>query len=703
MGFSFQATTVSRFVRELPCLCFGAVAFLVISVAAIEPETTSAKPAPLEEGLLLFEDRSYQLATVPEHLAGYRLIRTSIEGGEIVCRQGGTLLALSPLSESSAFGQERLLDRQGLKRTGAPVFRLWKNQPGEVATFRRSVKPGDQFRFRKLVVFLAGEGARFERPEAEPPRPWTENEGEKLYNGIVLPRQWPPSHLSPASDEPMPVPYLDHPPEVIPIDVGRQLFVDDFLIEETDLERRFHRPGKHPSNPVFRAETPTEIDGNGVVYLGQGGVFYNSSESHYKLFYTAGWRGPLALATSRDLLEWTRPDLGLYQENWLLPPGLRWPGGESLTAGSDNAVWFDAAAQDPMHRIRYLTCWTHVPADQRPPGFTHSLHTSDGKQWSPPAPTTKAADYGSFFYNPFRGKWVQSIKQNSPRGRCRYYRETDAFLEGTDYDEAVYWTNADRLDQPEPDASYPGEPQPPQLYSLAAVAYESLMIGMHQIHRGPNNEVCASGKFPKLTDLEIGFSRDGFHWHRPDRTGFIRGERREGAWDRAYVHTTTGVFVLHEDRLVFPYCAYAGVSSDGTRGIYHGASIGLVTLRRDGFASMEAGDKTGTLTTRPVTFSGRHLFVNLGAPEGQLHVEILDPSGDPIARSKPLSGDSTASRIAWEGREDLADLAGEEVKFRFHLTNGALYSFWVSPDDNGDSGGYLPPGASTVPPAGAEE
>ena len=35
-------------------------------------------------------------------------------------------------------------------------------------------------------------------------------------------------------------PYLVDPPAVIPIDVGRQLFVDDFLIQSTSLTRRFH-------------------------------------------------------------------------------------------------------------------------------------------------------------------------------------------------------------------------------------------------------------------------------------------------------------------------------------------------------------------------------------------------------------------------------------------------------------------------------
>jgi len=29
------------------------------------------------------------------------------------------------------------------------------------------------------------------------------------------------------------------------------------------------------------------------------------------------------------------------------------------------------------------------------------------------------------------------------------------------------------------------------------------------------------------------------------------------------------------------------------------------------------------------------------------------------------------------------------VRFRFHLTKGSLYSFWVTPDEKGSSGGYV--------------
>jgi len=32
------------------------------------------------------------------------------------------------------------------------------------------------------------------------------------------------------------------------------------------------------------------------------------------------------------------------------------------------------------------------------------------------------------------------------------------------------------------------------------------------------------------------------------------------------------------------------------------------------------------------------------------------------------------------------------VRFRFHLRNGALYAFWVSPDKSGASRGYVAAG-----------
>jgi hypothetical protein len=406
-----------------------------------------------------------------------------------------------------------------------------------------------------------------------------------------------------------------------------------------------------------------------VAYLGHGGVFFDPAAKQFKMFYTAGWRGPLALATSTDLKTWTRPKLGILEDNLLLARG--------RDAGGDNSLWLDLASQN--ERLKLLT-------DRSRDG--HFLQTSaDGREWSVSAPTGKAGDYCSIFHNPFRNVWCYSIKQGGKHGRNRWYHESRDFLAGADWSKSVFWANADRLDDPDPQVGVPA-----QLYSLSAVAYESVMLGMFQIHLGPDNKICDDGKFPKTTELKLGFSRDGFHWDRPDRRAFIAATRKEGDWDRAYLHTTTGVCVVLEDELVFPYCAFSGIAPSGTRGMYSGASVGLAMLRRDGFASMDAGEKSGVLTTRPLKFSGRHLFVNVVAKDGELQVEALGADDKVLATSKPLTGNTTKRRVEWNDGADLSALSGKPVRFRFHLTNGQLFAFWVTPDPNGASNGYVAAG-----------
>ena len=66
-------------------------------------------------------------------------------------------------------------------------------------------------------------------------------QGELLYNGIRLPDVWPPRNMDSAAYLPMPVPYLNQPPAVIPIDVGRQLFIDNFLKKRRKFVSAFGR------------------------------------------------------------------------------------------------------------------------------------------------------------------------------------------------------------------------------------------------------------------------------------------------------------------------------------------------------------------------------------------------------------------------------------------------------------------------------
>ena len=81
--------------------------------------------------------------------------------------------------------------------------------------------------------------------------------GTTLYNGIRLADPWPPRRRS-LPEMPVTPPYLVDPPAVVPIDMGRQLFVDDFLIEQSSLVRTFHRAEYHPASPVLTPATAWE-------------------------------------------------------------------------------------------------------------------------------------------------------------------------------------------------------------------------------------------------------------------------------------------------------------------------------------------------------------------------------------------------------------------------------------------------------------
>ena len=528
---------------------------------------------------------------------------------------------------------------------------------------------------------------------------------ETLYNGIVLPDQWPPQSMNPGSNAPLPVPYLDNPPATIPVDVGRQLFVDGFLIAETTMERVFHLARKHDANPVLHPETDLEMGRvkDRIVFPAavpkSGGVWWDSNADRFRMWYEAGWCGALAYAESDDGFHWRRPELDVVPGTNRIVPEL---------VGDSGSVFIDYETNDPRQRYKMFHRETNgaVIMNQSGDAPANCLVSADGIHWSDPVKTGDVGDRSTMFYNPFRKQWVYSIR-SAVRGRTRHYREHPDFLEGAKWqsDDCVFWARTDRLDQADPEIGFA-----PQLYNLDAVAYESIMLGMFQVHLGPENDVCEAQGHPKLTELKTAFSRDGFHWHRPDRRAFIPASRTPAAWDRGYVQSVGGVCLVMEDELWFYYTGFRGEDKERRdrfgfySTVYGNGSTGVATLRRDGFASMRAKGAEKTLLTRPVTFNGNHLFVNIDNPDGALHVEVCSENGDVLdgftrADCLPIAADSTKLQVRWRGQATLARLAGKPVRFRFHLSQGDLYAFWLSPTPDGESGGYLAAGSPPAPNA----
>lgn len=500
--------------------------------------------------------------------------------------------------------------------------------------------------------------------------------GDLLYNGIELPDSWPPRAELFARAQPVLPPYLADPPEVIPIDVGRQLFVDDFLIAETTLKRSFHQPHWHPDSPVLKPETDWERHRDRNIPFAapfSDGVWYDPRDRTFKMWYLAGTGVFFGYATSHDGIDWKRPKLGVarWGDNVLnIEPVQR----------DSSTVWLDLEEADPARRFKMM--FYRAGLQMRV--------SADGINWSDSlgAPGG-SSDRSTFFYNPFRKVWVYSIRGSEANvGRCRFYGESPKFgvpLWGH-FRELPRWACADSLDRVK-DVEFVGNC--PDLYNLDATPYESVMLGLFSIHAK-----VADGDRPKINYVTLGYSRDGFHWHRPDRRPFLDVSDDKEAWNYGNVQSAGGGCLVMGDKLYF-YCSGRNSrreTDDGT-----GGSTGLAILRRDGFASMDAGPEGGMLTTRLITFSGKRLFVNINAPQGELRVELLDANSKPISpftreNCQPLSVDGTLSVVRWAGANNVALPAGKPVRLRFHLKSGRLYSFWVSPDESGASYGYVAAG-----------
>lgn len=514
------------------------------------------------------------------------------------------------------------------------------------------------------------------------PQTYDPNAGQVLYNGIQLPAAWPPVHG--ATQTFAQPPYIQHPPSVIPIDNGRQLFVDDFLIGYTNLTRSQHQPAMYPGNPVMTPGSGWDTQGNAFPF--SDGAWFDPADQKFKMWYFGGQQGnEMCYAYSTDGVNWIKPaiaDAVVPNTNIVMTI---WGGRDTTT------VWMDLH-DTPARKFKAFVTYSNGPGGSY---VLNIFFSPDGIHWTGPQPVQPMAlsDRTTAFYNPFRGVWVDSARNPADypaaptrpayhSERERWYSESKDLQTWTPSDPSTaYWTGTD-----ERDPYYPGTTTLPQLYNLDATPYESVMVGMFSWYY-PN--------VPDLVELGVGFSRDGFNWVRPTRGGgpnnaFIPASNLPGTWNGYNTQSAGGAFMVIGDQLYF-YFSGRNMEHDSDAGSTR--QTGLAKLRRDGFYSMDAGASQGILTTRPVKFSGGHLFVNVADAAGQLQVEVLDAGGNVIpafarANSSTIAADTTRQEVTWSGAS-LASLAGQTVSFRFYLTNGSLYSFWVAASASGASNGYV--------------
>lgn len=572
--------------------------------------------------------------------------------------------------------------------------------------------------------------------------------GELLYNGICLPRAWPPRFSGAGGlppREPAPPPWVSSPPSVINISLGRQLFVDPFLIASMSGLQLLNHAAKWEQQ-VLRATEPWEATrqvpkaswpqgSRAIGYANpvSGGVWWDERHEPkpcFRVWYACGSQSDqttkagtygCCYAESDDGLRWRKPRVGTGAAS-----------GTNIVLQEPfdgNVVWLDHdAPADRRWVMATVPRWF---------GFAqfHFLTSPDGIAWQSRRNGSGAiGDRSTFFYNPFRRKWVYSIKYLFPTpewgfwGRARAYREGKDLIADASWSATAGepngpypWTAADAADPPWPyNSSLAAE-----LYNLDGVAYESVMVGLYEVFRGfvdANATARARRTSGEHDEIYLGFSRDGFHWWRQfdgdaqvggarPRRPFLSQSWPAHSWHNNGLGTVGAGLVLRDDRLWFYAKGTSGLPFDPS---WSGgnASMGVASLRRDGFTSVEAvlPGEPGLLTTRPVVWDAdrQHLFLNLVIqPGGFVQVAVRDVHDErtlagfeldnstvgPVGRAECLPDDavafdSTRAPVGWAGAS-LASVAGRPVRLQFRLVAASLYSFWVARSACGASDGFI--------------
>jgi len=110
------------------------------------------------------------------------------------------------------------------------------------------------------------------------------------------------------------------------------------------------------------------------------------------------------------------------------------------------------------------------------------------------------------------------------------------------------------------------------------------------------------------------------------------------------------------------------------------AYLERMTLRTDGFASVNAPYVGGQIITKPLRFSGRELEINSStSAAGGIRVEIQDTDGKPIPGftiddCHQIIGDEIERVVNWQAGSNVNSLAGRPVRLRFVMRDADLYA-----------------------------
>jgi len=466
----------------------------------------------------------------------------------------------------------------------------------------------------------------------------------------------------------------------------RQLFLDDGNIAHIEgLRRTIHQPQKHPANPVLRPDRAWENSAS--VY---GTTLYDDALRCFRMWYligcpsdgeftdeTTGQRYSIpqttrvAYAESADGITWHKPDLGQLdwrgsRANNMLALGRQNPEGISVLVDEHEpdptrrykALFWDHAANGAhFHPELKRVLWKETESDG-----AYLAWSADGINWTHAPENPVIAAYMDTNQNLL---WDPSLNHYVAFSRFGFGRKI-ARSESNDF---VHWSAPQLvLDCDAQDG------EGTRFYGAGIDLYEGLYVAMLWVYR-EGGDGCI--------DTQLGVSRDGVHWQRVADRGVFMALGEPGSWEDGMVRGVERI-IRRGDEL---YIYYSGVNGPHSGPKFpastivrkHKPAIGLATLRRDGFVSLDAGASDGSMLTRQFSLPQGRLHLNVDATNGSCLVALCDEHGAAIPgfeRSQPIAGDHLDAEVTWPG--SASPPVGRAVALRFTINSASLYSYWFA-------------------------
>ena len=450
-----------------------------------------------------------------------------------------------------------------------------------------------------------------------------------------------------------------------PVNIGtvRQLFVDENLIDSIrDARLVLHRPEMR--NRAITLDHPWES--GGVAYA----VIFKDGEKYRMWYRCSPFEGSkvgqgcmTAYAESENGIRWNKPSLGVIE----------------YQGSRDNNLVLDE--RELTNFAPFIDLNPDTPADERYKGIgrhggVYTATSADGIHWTrknlKPVQTDGPFDsHNIAFHDPWTGKYVmytRGVKTDGSAGHGanKNFKEGVRWIRRAESEDFVNWTPLEPIDT--------GDEPIEHLYTNSCVPYERspglyLMFPSRFVDgRSPTPD----WPYPGVNDGVFMTSRDGIRFDRTFKEAFVRPGPDPENWHERSIYVMRGILETGPAQLSMYITEHWRTKTNCVR---------RMTLRTDGFVSVQAPYDGGEMITRALVFEGDELRINLStSAAGMARIELQDENGSPIPGfgledCQEVFQDQIDLPVRWNSGADLSSLVGTPVRLRFILEDADLYAF----------------------------